>query len=62
MFSGVAYCAECGQKLYYCTSKYFESRQDHFICSTSRKKGTDVCDSHFIRAIVLEKGVLAHLR
>ena len=62
MFSGVAYCAECGQKLYYCTSKYFESRQDHFICSTSRKKGTDVCDSHFIRAVVLERGVLAHLR
>ena len=62
MFSGVAYCAECGQKLYYCTSKYFESRQDHFVCSTSRKKGTDVCNSHFIRAIVLEKGVLAHLR
>lgn len=29
MFSGLAYCADCGQKLYYCTSKNFESRQDH---------------------------------
>lgn len=37
MFSGIAYCADCGQKLYYCTTKYFESRQDHFVCSTSRK-------------------------
>ncbi len=37
MFSGIAYCADCGQKLYYCTSNYFESRQDHFVCSTSRK-------------------------
>ena len=62
MFSGVAYCAECGKKLYYCTSKYFESRQDHFVCSTSRKQGKDICDTHFIRAVVLEKGVLAHLR
>ncbi len=62
MFSGIVYCADCGQKLYYCTSKYFESRQDHFVCSTSRKQGTDVCDTHFIRAVVLEQGVLQHLR
>ncbi len=62
MFSGIAYCADCGQKLYYCTSRYFESRQDHFVCSTSRKQGTDVCDTHFIRAVVLEQGVLQHLR
>lgn len=61
MFSGIAYCADCGQKLYYCTSKYFESRQDHFVCSTSRK-GKEECSTHFIRAVVLEKGVLAHLK
>ena len=61
MFSGIAYCADCGQKLYYCTSKYFESRQDYFVCSTSRK-GKEECSTHFIRAVVLEKGVLAHLR
>lgn len=61
MFSGIAYCADCGQKLYYCTSNYFETRQDHFVCSTSRKKGTETCGSHFIRAVVLEQGVLAHL-
>ncbi len=61
MFSGVAYCADCGQKLYYCTSKYFESRQDHFVCSTSRK-GKEECSTHFIRATILEQGVLAHLK
>lgn len=61
MFSGIAYCADCGQKLYYCTSKYFESRQDHFVCSTSRK-GKEKCSTHFIRTVVLEKGVLAHLK
>ncbi len=61
MFSGIAYCADCGQKLYYCTSKYFESRQDHFACSTSRK-GKENCSTHFIRATILEQGVLAHLK
>ena len=58
LFSGVAYCADCGEKLYYCTTQNFEERQDHFVCSTSRKKGKDVCGTHFIRAMVLEKGVL----
>ena len=61
MFSGIAYCADCRQKLYYCTSKYFESRQDHFVCSTSRK-GKENCSTHFIRATILEQGVLAHLK
>lgn len=61
MFSGIVYCADCGKKLYYCTSKYFESRQDHFVCSTSRK-GKEECSTHFIRATILEQGVLAHLK
>ena len=62
MFSGIVRCADCGEKLYYCTSKNFEARQDHFICSTSRLKGNEVCGSHFIRAVVLEEGVLKHLQ
>ncbi len=62
MFSGIAYCADCGEKLYYCTSKSFETRQDHFVCSTSRNKGKEVCSTHFIRAVVLEELVLWHLQ
>jgi len=27
-FSGIVRCADCGEKLYYCTSKNFEARQD----------------------------------
>lgn len=61
MFSGIVYCADCRQKLYYCTSKYFESRQDHFVCSNSRK-GKEECSTHFIRATILEQGVLEHLK
>jgi len=62
MFSGVVHCADCGAKLYYCTGKNFEARQDHFVCSTSRSKGKDVCSTHFIRAIILEAMVLLHLQ
>ena len=62
MFSGIVRCADCGEKLYYCTSRNFEARQDHFVCSTSRLKGKEVCATHFIRAVVLEQGVLAHMR
>lgn len=35
----------------------FEEWQDHFVCSTSRKKGKDMCETHFILAGILEKGV-----
>ena len=61
MFSGIARCANCGEKLYYCTNKNFETRQDHFICATSKLKGKEVCPTHFIRAVVLEQGVLTHM-
>ena len=62
LFSSIVRCADCGEKLYYCTSKNFEARQNHFVCSTSRLKGKEVCPTHFIRAVVLEHGVLAHMR
>ena len=61
MFSGIARCADCGEKLYYCTNRNFEARQDHFVCSTSRLKGKEVCPTHFIRTVVLEQGVLTHM-
>ena len=62
MFSGVVRCADCGEKLYYCTSKNFEARQDHFICSTTRRRGLETCTSHFIRVVVLEEGTLRHMQ
>ena len=35
-FLGLMFCADCKQKLYYSTTKYFEKWQDFFICSTHR--------------------------
>ena len=59
LFSGLAYCADCKQKLYYCTTSYFEKRQDFFTCSTHRHK--DECSGHYIRAVVLEEMVWLHM-
>lgn len=60
MFSGLVYCADCGEKLYYCTASNFEKRQDFFECSTHRKND-EKCKSHYIRAVVLEDMVWMHM-
>ena len=49
------------QKLYYSTTKYFEKRQDFFICSTHRAN-KDKCSGHYIRAVVLEDLVWKHMK
>ena len=61
MFSGLVFCADCKSRMYYCTTSYYEERQDHFVCSTYRKN-KDNCCAHFIRAVVLEKMVWEHLK
>ena len=61
MFSGLVFCADCGKRLYFYTCKSFEHRQDYFICSTHRMN-SEKCGAHFIRAVVLEELVWAHLR
>ena len=60
-FSGLVFCADCKQKLYYSTTKYFEKRQDFFICSTHRTN-KDKCSGHYIRAVVLEDLVWNHMK
>jgi site-specific DNA recombinase len=62
MFSGLLICADCGSKLYFCTSKHFKSNQDFFVCSGSRKNVSNKCTPHFIRTAVVEKLVLEHLQ
>ena len=57
----MVFCADCKQKLYYSTTKYFEKRQDFFICSTHRAN-KDKCSGHYIRAVVLEDLVWNHMK
>ena len=61
LFSGLVYCADCGSKLHFATCKSFNGSQDHYRCA-KYKSNTGSCTAHFIRAVVLEQGVLAHLR
>ena len=60
-FSGLVFCADCKQKLYYSTTKYFEKRQDFLNCSTHRAN-KDKCSGHYIRAVVLEDLVWNHMK
>ncbi len=60
MFSGLVFCADCKQKLYYSTTSYFEKRQDFFICSTHRAN-KDKCSGHYVRAVSLEQAVWKHM-
>ena len=61
MFSGLVFCNDCKQKLYYSTTSYFEKRQDFFICSTHRAN-KDKCSGYYIRAVVLEQQVWKHIQ
>lgn len=45
-----------------CLTTFFASVSTLAVLATSRKKGKDVCGTHFIRAVVLEKGVLKFLQ
>lgn len=61
IFSGLVYCADCGEKLYYCTTNNFTPNQDFFVCA-NYKSNTGTCSAHYIRQLVLEKLVHEHLR
>ena len=60
LFFGLAYCADCGVKLYHHRSITLTKEQESYICSNyqSRKK----CTAHYIRAVVLEQLVLQNLQ
>ena len=60
MFSGLAYCADCGSKLYHCRSGSWSYEQESYTCSAYRTRKN--CSAHYIRAVVLEQLVLQNLQ
>ena len=61
LFSGLAFCADCGGKLHFGTCKSFEGHQDRYVCS-HYKSGRGTCSAHYIREEVLRDVVLERIR
>ena len=61
MFSGLLYCADCGEKLYYSVTNNYKREQAYFFCSSYRKN-SEVCSAHYIREKVVEKLVLESMQ
>ena len=60
MFSGMLYCSDCGEKMYFCASNNSKFEQSFFECSVHHKH-RDKCKIHFIRSVVLEDLVQSHM-
>lgn len=61
MFSGLLYCADCGEKLYYSVTNNYKREQAYFFCSSFRKN-SDECSAHYIREKVVMENVLESMR
>lgn len=61
MFSGLLYCADCGEKLYYSVTNNYKREQAYFFCSAYRKN-SDICSAHYIREKVMEQLVLESMQ
>lgn len=57
IFSGLVYCADCGQKLVFCAHKNQRKNGEYFRCS-SYKANSGICSIHYIREIILKQIVL----
>lgn len=57
MFSGLAYCYDCGAKLSFCAAKSLKPNQEHYRCS-NYKSNRGERQVHFIRELSLQKIVL----
>lgn len=61
MFSGLLYCADCGEKLYYSVTNNYKREHAYFFCSAYRKN-SDICSAHYIREKVVEQLVLESMQ
>ncbi|MBR3665537.1 MAG: DUF4368 domain-containing protein [Ruminococcus sp.] len=59
-FSGMVYCADCGEKMYLSRRQNERPEQEHMRCSTYAKDSHQ-CSVHYIRTCVLNEIVLGEL-
>ena len=61
MFSGLVFCSDCGEKLYYGATNNYKPEGAFFECSLHWKH-KEKCGAHFIREKVLNHLVLRHIQ
>ena len=61
IFSGLLYCADCGEKLYYSATNNYRREEAYFFCSSYRKNSTN-CSAHYIREKLLYELVLESMK
>ena len=61
IFAGLLECADCGAKLYFCTSRAHKEDHDYFVCS-NYKGNTGVCTVHYIRENAIYDVVLEQVQ
>lgn len=61
IFSGLVFCEDCGQKMYYQSGKKDRRDPPHFMCS-SYSKNPDTCTSHYIGERTLTNLVLESMQ
>ncbi len=59
-FSGMVYCADCGNTLYLGRGKHVSPTQEHMMCSTYAHD-SDECTAHYIRTVVLSEIIIGEL-
>jgi hypothetical protein len=62
MFSGLAFCADCGRTMVIHRAHTMKSSYNNFKCYTYNKRGKDACSAHYIKEQDLVKIVLDDLR
>lgn len=61
LFSGLLFCADCGNVLYQQRYQTEKRKQDCYICGSYKKRTAD-CTAHFIRTDLLTAGIIQNLR
>jgi len=62
LFSGMAYCADCGSKMHMSSNANRPPEQDNYTCSGFRLKNRDCGSSHYIRRVILDGLVLEQIQ
>lgn len=61
-YSGLIFCADCGQKLNLHRAHTMAKSKNNFMCSTYKRYGKDECSSHYLRQSQLDKVILDDIK